>query len=291
MFRHIVLASVSVVALTAAANAADMYAPGGGYKDEFVPVAAWTGFYAGVNGGYGWSAESSTLSGSGSETAACPTSTATACPIAVTGAGTNTFGSDGEFAGGQIGYNLQPAGSHYVLGVEADIQGSGIQGSGAISSLLLTPAVANVYGTSELDWFGSVRGRIGYAFDRSLIYATGGAAFGGVKDSLTVTPAVGSAVNWHSSATETGYVVGGGFEHYILPAWSIKAEYQYIDLGSDKSPLVAAGTGTPPGTCVAATHGSAAQGCASATLNADHAYETVRIGLNYHIFSDYVPLK
>lgn len=283
MFRHIVLASVSVVALTAAANAADMYAPGGGYKDEFVPVAAWTGFYAGVNGGYGWSAESSTLSGSGSETAACPTSTATACPIAVTGSGTNTFGSDGEFAGGQIGYNLQPAGAHYVFGVEADIQWSGIQGSGTIPSLLAPEA--SVYGSSQLDWFGTVRGRVGYAFNRSLIYVTGGVAFGGVKDSLSVAAEVGSPVNWSSSATETGYVVGGGFEHYILPAWSIKAEYQYIDLGSDKSPTISAGS------CFTPVHGSVAQGCASATLNAEHAYETVRIGLNYHILPDYSPLK
>ncbi len=288
MIRHIVLASVSVVALTAAANAADMYGPAGGYKDEFVPASIWTGFYAGVNGGYGWSAENATLSGTASEAPACSTSTATACSPIVSGSGTNTFGSDGEFAGGQIGYNFQPVGGHYVFGVEADIQASGIKGSQQISTLL-SAALADVYGTSELDWFGTVRGRVGYAFNRSLIYATGGVAFGGVKDSLTVgalNATVNNPVTWSSSATETGYVVGGGIEHYILPNWSIKAEYQYIDLGSDESPTVKAGA-----TVTGPVHGQAAQGSASATLNAEHAYETVRIGLNYHILSDFEPLK
>ena len=139
-----------------------------------------------------------------------------------------------------------------------------------------------------------MRGRIGYAFGRTLIYATGGAAFGGVKDSLTVTAntaattptTCGTTVAWSSNTTETGYVVGGGFERYIYPGWSLKAEYQHIDLGSDKSPTTIAGVP------VGAPHpGSVAQGYASATFNSDHAYDTVRIGLNYHILPDYQPLK
>ncbi len=285
MIRHIVLASVSVVALTAAANAADMYGPAGGYKDEFVPASIWTGFYAGVNGGYGWSAGDATLSGSAqlcapkSPATTCSSSTSTGGTV-TPGSGTNTFGSDGEFAGGQIGYNLQPAGSHYVLGVEADIQGSGIKGS---SNLNLAAPQADFYGTSELDWFGTVRGRVGFTFDRSLIYATGGVAFGGVKDSLTVAAGSNATlpnpVTATKSATETGYVVGAGIEHYILPGWSVKAEYQYIDLGSDKIPSTTAGT---PGTY---------NTYASGSLNAEHAYETVRIGLNYHILPNFEPLK
>src|SRR5258706_13123413 len=104
------LTLISALALGAfSANAADMYraAPAGGYKDEPVYVAnTWTGFYVGVNGGYGWTPSDSTF-------------------------GTD-FSPSGGFGGGQIGYNWQGAfglGSHLVLGVEADIQGAGISGN------------------------------------------------------------------------------------------------------------------------------------------------------------------
>jgi len=276
MIRHIVLASVSVVALTAAASAADLSGPvAGGYKDEFVPVATWTGFYVGVNGGYGWSADGSTLNGTASY---CSATSCSASGHTVSGSGTSTFASDSEFAGGQIGFNWQPAGGNFVFGVEADIQGSGIEGN---SSLSLVNENAGFYGSSQLDWFGTVRGRVGYSCGRSLIYATGGVAFGGVKDSLSVAAASGNPVTVSSSATETGYVVGGGVEHYILPGWSVKAEYQYLDLGSDKLSAFAG-----PTTLTAASTGNA-----SGSLDAEHTYHTVRIGLNYHILPDYQPLK
>src|SRR5579864_4625414 len=100
MFRRFVLTSVSVLALTAAANAADIYVPGpagpGGYKDAWYPT--WAGFYIGVNGGYAWSDHSDKF-------AVAP----------FTG-----LDPQGGFGGGQIGYNWQSA--NFVFGVEADIQ-------------------------------------------------------------------------------------------------------------------------------------------------------------------------
>jgi outer membrane immunogenic protein len=177
----------SVFALSA--SAADLGR--GGYKDGPVYAAVdWTGFYAGVNAGGGGTANDGLLSPSGG------------------------------FGGGQIGYNWQGVfglGRNWVLGVEADIQGSGIDDS--------------VMGLkSSLNWFGTVRGRLGYAFGPTLIYATGGFAFGEVEN--TVAP-------FRVSETQTGYVLGGGVEYKFNPAWSIKAEYQFISL--DAGDLTGAG--------------------------------------------------
>jgi outer membrane immunogenic protein len=247
--------------LAVSANAADMYrAPeGGGYKDGPVYEPVWTGFYAGVNGGYGWSADDSSIGVKNSQVVRQGTVS-----------GSEAFKTDGGFGGGQIGYNWQPVGggykdgpalSHFVFGIEADIQGSGIDGSGAVS---VTGASASA--SNDLDWFGTVRGRAGYAAGTSLFYVTGGFAFGGVKDSLTVASKTVS-----SDTTDTGYVLGGGVEHLFSPRWSAKVEYQYIDLGSDKI--------------------TATSGTSSATLNAEHVYNSVRLGLNYHFGTSYEPLK
>jgi outer membrane immunogenic protein len=230
------LTLTSVVAI-ASANAADMYraAPAGSYKDGpvYAPVATWTGFYVGVNGGYGWTPNASVLGAD--------------------------FSPSGGFGGGQIGYNWQGAfglGSHLVLGVEADIQGSGISdnvGFGFASE------------ENTLNWFGTVRGRIGYAMDRTLIYFTGGFAFGEVesKGHFLRTP-------FDVTETQTGYVLGGGLEYKINPAWSIKGEYQFLSL--DASDLNGAGPLNDGGTDRSEVH-------------------TVRVGLNYHVGQGYEPLK
>ena len=89
---------------------------------------------------------------------------------------------------------------------------------------------------STLDWFGTVRGRVGYAFDRTLVYATGGFAYGHITDELSASltnPVFTHSVLGQIDTTSTGWVVGGGFEHKFNPTWSVKGEYQYINLGQD----------------------------------------------------------
>jgi len=240
----------SAVALTSlSAYAADIYRPepGGGYKDGpiYAPVTSWTGFYAGINGGYGWSANDHQLANT-----------------------QDPFGGlspEGGFGGGQIGYNLQR--DRFVIGIETDIQGADIRDSARDA--------AGARFKSELNWFGTVRGRLGYAFDTSLIYFTGGFAYGDVNN-RAISPG-GDVFKNHD--TETGYVLGGGWEYKINPAWSLKAEYQYINLGRNV-PFDSSGI----------SYLNTAAGPVGARVE-DDAFHTVRIGLNYHLHDDYVPLK
>jgi outer membrane immunogenic protein len=233
----------------------------------------WTGFYAGVNGGYGWF---------NNETFTLDTF------VTATGQDFRTVKGnvflDGAFGGGQIGYNWQfPGGfkdvpSNWVIGIAADLQGPGIKGSGAhIDTLAANGIVGTRTGsaTVDVDCFGTVRGRLGYAAGPTLIYGTGGLAYGGVnahyKFSDTFGPNSGSTGR---SSVETGWVAGGGIERKLSPAWSIEAEYQYIDLGTvtRSGPLLTLPTYTMKG-------------------ETDVNFSTVRAGINYHFGSVYEPLK
>jgi outer membrane immunogenic protein len=270
MLRRTLFGLVSAVALITSANAADMYrAPEGvgGYKDGPAYVAnTWTGFYVGVNGGYGWSAGSTDLSFTGSDNNGVD---------APNVHGNKSLDPSGGFGGGQIGYNWQH--DRIVFGVEADIQGAGINDNASQTLTNASGVVFSGAAKSELDWFGTVRGRLGYSFDRALVYFTGGLAFGGVKDRLSLAAIdglPGTTVLTTKNDTQTGYVLGGGLEYALSPAWSVKAEYQYINLGSEKLSAVADGEDKNTG-----------------SVNVDHSYHTVRVGLNYHIHQDYEPLK
>lgn len=230
------LTLTSAVALSA--NATDMSR--GGYKDSgpaYAPVASWTGFYAGLNVGAGWTANDSS----------------------------GDLSPSGGFGGGQIGYNWQGVlglGRQWVLGVEADLQGAGISDSGNFG---LT-SVEN-----SLNWFGTVRGRVGYAMDRALIYFTGGFAFGEVESTgHFFGKGNGFGVPFDVTETQTGYVLGGGVEYKFNPAWSLKGEYQFISL--DASDLAGAGPLSGGATDRSEVH-------------------TLRVGLNYHLGQSFVPLK
>jgi outer membrane immunogenic protein len=234
----------SAVAI-ASANAADMYRsePSDGSKGyPSIPFGAWAGFYAGINGGYAWNQinEHGQVGGDPGEL-------------------------NGGFGGGQIGYNWQR--NHVVFGIEADIQGAGIS-HGFVSTVGVPGAVDT---RQDIDYFGTVRGRLGYSFGPTLVYATAGFAYGGVKDQATVSSG-GNFLNISRDETETGFVAGGGLEYKFNPAWSIKTEYQYVDLGSEKL-------------------AGSAGGLSYSSPDIDGKVHTVRVGLNYHLNSGYVPLK
>ena len=320
MYRSLLLGVASSVALVSSAFAADIYTPAGPAYAAVALPPSWGGFYAGINGGYGGNSglpfrEDVFFPGTpptGGTTFVNPYSVIT---------GSDTIA--GGFGGGQLGYNFQ-FGS-FVLGAEADLQGSGIRGSGAntifngagttappfcqaaITGTAISPA-GKQYGVCagrndlDVDWFGTVRGRLGYAFGNTLIYGTGGFAAGGVRATSLYTdnnigsgttglagnpigtPQTGRASN---SATNTGWTAGAGIEVKLSPSWSLKGEYQFIDLGT-----ISSGPGeiiVPGGTNVTPCSPSVS-GCLNLTSSKDVQFNTVRVGVNYYFNAPPAPL-
>jgi outer membrane immunogenic protein len=189
--KKILLSSVALLSLTAGAMAADLpsrRAPAP--IVAAVPVFTWTGFYVGVNAGIGFN------NGNDND---------------IVFGGTTIFGDSNDDAsfvgGGQVGYNYQ-IGS-FVVGVEGDLQWADFG-----STTYVFPGVGG--GTAvtvdSADWFGTVRARAGVAFDRALIYATGG---------------------WAFTDNRNGWTLGGGLEYAFTPNLSAKVEGLYVRLDSD----------------------------------------------------------
>ncbi len=183
------------------------------------PVAAapgydWSGFYAGLNLGYGVASDPINM---------------TFTPISE-GGEQPTLAPSGWLGGGQLGYNFQAA--SWVFGVEGDIQASGLGQS--ICYDFCNPGFT--FGvTQELPWFATARGRVGYAAGPALIYATGGVAFTNVKTSLTGTSTGFSGVSKTAASfndARTGWVAGGGIEAALGGHWTAKVEYLYMDFGT-----------------------------------------------------------
>ena len=161
---------------------------------------------------------------------------------------TNVFSgkTSGIVAGVQLGYNWQFANS-WVAGWEADIQGIGTHNNGRKSSSATVGIFAghsvttNMTVTKEIDYLGTVRGRLGWlATPALLVYGTGGLAYGELKSSTSISqtlPAdftnvvLNPSANSSISETRAGWTAGGGLEWMFIPQWSVKAEYLYYDLG------------------------------------------------------------
>jgi outer membrane immunogenic protein len=185
-------AALALCITSLAAQAADMPTRAPYYKGAPRSVVAyynWTGFYAGINGGYGFGTsdwDSPAVSNSPS----------------------------GGMFGLTVGYNWQ-AGS-FVYGLEGDYDWSMMKGSVACG-------VATC--ETENTWLATMRGRVGYAFDRWLPYVTGGGAYGNIK-ATNLNPGFSSA-----SASNFGWTAGAGLEYAFLGNWTAKVEYLYVDLG------------------------------------------------------------
>jgi outer membrane immunogenic protein len=161
-----------------------------------------------------------------------------------------------------------------LLGVEADVQGADV--SAGFAGRLLD--AGNLLNAHCFDYFATVRGRVGFAFYRGLIYVTSGFAYGGVRDQLFVfVPGSGLSSNLHNNDTRTGSMIGGGVELALAPHWSMKVEYQYTDLGSERL----AGTVLPP------------SGITFTSNKLMDVVGTARIGWNYRFDTDnyYAPWK
>jgi outer membrane immunogenic protein len=177
----------------------------------------WTGFYLGINGGYG-----------------AGTLNFTSAPIVRT----DTFDINGWLGGVTAGYNAQMG--QFVLGVEGDIDAANIHGTGHPLDPSATPAIANF----NINWLGTVRGRAGFAADNVLIYATGGLAVGGLNGGAVSVEQPGD--DRTTSGTQVGWTVGSGIEVGVTETISLKAEYLYVDLGTSNYSLPPGAGGTIP---------------------------------------------
>ncbi len=233
------------LALTGTAFAADL--PLRSAPPPFVPpppVFTWTGFYAGLNAGYAFDAKTRFNTGVGPGGALPGVN-----PPFLGAPGTRAnVNDDGFTGGGQIGYNYQfGAGSGVVVGVEADAQYTDLDRRVGIDYTGVSPLNSALGGTGTayrggLDFLGTVRGRVGYAFNQFMIYGTGGFAYGEVNNSVNVFTAPGALfAAGGRSDLQTGYTYGGGLE-YAIPtasflnvfhssAVTVKAEYLHYDLG------------------------------------------------------------
>jgi outer membrane immunogenic protein len=188
---RILMAAIGLVAAANAAHAADLSPP------PLAPAPySWTGIYIGLNAGYADTKLTETVSGGG---------------------GSGTASIPGGIGGFQMGYNYQTGAA--VLGFEADFDGT-------METKSITAGIAS--GTAQIPWIGSLRGRIGIAFDRFLLYATAG----GAATQLVSTVNVGAIGSSSTKFTHGAWTAGAGLEAAITDNLSARVEYLYIDTGN-----------------------------------------------------------
>jgi outer membrane immunogenic protein len=245
----ILLGAVASLGIAGAASAADLPRKTPQTFVQPAPIFTWTGFYAGISGGYAFDNGNSQLTG---------TSSLLATNLVPTGK-VDTIG-DGLIIGGTLGYNYQVG--QVVFGLEGDLSYTDL-GKKVVGGT----APLSVSQSQDLSYLGTVRGRLGFAFDRLLVYGTGGLAFGETKAATAIT-GLGSLWTGSKSETNVGYTLGAGIEYAFNNNWSVKVEYLYYDLGTENytAPLISG-----PGA------GSSVFG----TVRAENAGNIVRAGLNY----------
>ncbi len=287
MLRKMSLLAVSTLALTVAANAADLY----GFKDApYIPPEPWTGLYVGINAG------------------AARASLTTRDVNGLTGVGSHTLSPDtAPFGGGTLGFNFQRGG--FVFGVESDIGYLDLRGNDSYANVnpatvhvgAATVTYADVYRDEiEQGLYGDATARLGYALNHILLYGKGGFAFYNGEAIVPTTTSYSQTgtlpggvagsfpqyINhFRGTSVFTGWTAGGGLEYALNSVISLKAEYLHFDFGTDQSqvvrytyPTVAGGAPSPSITSYRFDH----------SLTAD----SIKFGLNFHVQApNPLPLK
>jgi outer membrane immunogenic protein len=242
------------------------------------PATNWSGFYGGVNVGYGWGNNNTDLAD------ATPAPNAGATDLAPQSL---SVSSSGVIGGGQIGYIWQIG--TFVTGLETDIQGSALKGTATQPKLaVVTPFAfpsSTIEGSSEqkLSWFGTFRGRVGMTITPDLlVYGTGGLGYGqvdnsgNVQKSLPLVPT--SAFPASTGQTRVGWAAGAGAEWMFARGWSAKVEYLHVDLGSASA--TGESTASAPsggGNIVVISNGPD-----GVSYHWHNSFDVVRAGVNYH---------
>ncbi len=264
----------ATVALTAAplASAADLPLPTKAPATQ--AVYNWTGFYVGANFGGGWG--SNAISGSANATFPGIPGIPGNFPSVFSG----TVNSGGILGGGQIGFNYEFQ-SHWVAGIEADIDASSIRGSAnnmcATSTIGLGIAGCQS-ATSNLQDFGTVRGRVGYGLKNVFLYGTGGLAWSQFSINNTGTcvggacPGASAAFTSNSptvTSSAVGWAAGAGAEWAFLRNWTVRLEYLHLEFDGVTQNYTFSGiTGVYPY-------------ITSSRTSVNTGYNIVRVGVNY----------
>jgi outer membrane immunogenic protein len=204
------------------------------------PAYDWSGFYVGVSAGYTFG-EDENISTTGQVQANINNVIGGARP------GQVRLEREGFIGGGQAGYNWQVT-PNWVVGLETDISYTDIREDRNVVTVPLNGigTLNNVFST-RMEYFGTVRGRIGYAWDRTLLYATGGLAYADIENSVAFfgPSTAGGLLQFQgrNRRTEAGYTVGAGIEHAFGSNWSVKAEYLYYDFRDETVNVAVIGNG------------------------------------------------
>jgi outer membrane immunogenic protein len=289
--RKLFVATIALVAFGAggSALAADMPVKAPVYKAPPAAIYDWSGFYAGGNIGYSWGRAATDTNISGY----------TLPDIAIPGAAFSDANRlKGIIGGAQIGYNMQAG--QWVVGLELDWQASGEKGGATRTNafagdfsippedIFLTLTDTTQY-DARIRWFGTVRGRVGYATRDILPYLTGGLAYGRVQVSgtnavtgvlttcafgpCTDTPLTPTGTSLSAARVNLGWTLGAGIEGALasMSNWTWKVEYLYLDLGSlDVAAVV---PGAAPSPVAVTTH--------TITTHTRFTDQVIRLGLNW----------
>ena len=269
-------------ALGRPAHAADLGHPAPAHAGD-----TWTGFYVGGNAGYAWGSANNVLGiADDGSPFTCHFCFASDVGLAQT-AGSPNVNPKGFTGGGQLGYNWQSY--NWVYGVELDFE-SFLQSQTVNSSFGLPANTANLvscaaggtptncvgnFSTSvKADWLFTIRPRVGYTWDQTLVYVTGGLALSKISlsqsysDNINFGNLTGGSVSTSGSQTKAGWVVGGGIEQALANNWSLKAEYLYVRFDSLSVPTGVLRTSIPGD-------------IAKFTNSVDLSSNIVRVGFNY----------
>jgi outer membrane immunogenic protein len=242
--KRIAVVAIALSLMTATrAMAADVPVPGPAPipPTNYYPADAplnWGGFYLGVNGGYGFGSSHWTNAG----------------------VSTGNFATNGALVGGTAGLNYGGFGG-FVFGVEGDLDWSALKGSSSTAACAGLGAAAGVACETKSGWLSTARGRVGYAFNRFLVFATAGAAIADFRVGLNPPS------NFVSVGPQVGWTAGGGIEVAFTENWTAKIEYLFVGLGTISCP---AGT-------ICSLVNPAGVSSESVSLNEN----VVRAGLNY----------
>ncbi len=169
--------------------------------------------------------------------------------------------------GGVAGYNWQCNGR--LLGIESDISYFNASTTTGITCPTCGETPATVEFGSEINWYGTLRARVGLVGDENfLVFATGGLAYGGLDHSINSSSFNGVTFSGSQSDAAIGWTAGGGIEYLLSDNWAFRADAMYVDFGSTEETFNATGSGCSETSC-------------TARIGYDDNFWVARVGLTY----------